>query len=260
MPSWRWLALSGALLAFVSVIICFVLWQSDPIDAFWHPVFASSAPVLLCVGNLEGGHGAPPNSNPELNPHLTLEEYHRSSSETILFGDASTMAQFTALLQTHHKQVRLVSQSDATFTDLQNGPAVLIGLMNNDWSRRLIPQLRYTVEHTSYSRMFIRDRNQPNNQSWAVDYATRYMDLTRDYALILRMVDPKTEQVVVVAAGLTSFGTVAAGEFLTNANEMRKLTSTAPRGWQDRNLEIVISTDVIGGRSGPANVLALYSW
>jgi hypothetical protein len=36
---------------------------------------------------------------------------------------------------------------------------------------------------------------------------------------------------VVVAAGITVFGTFAAGEFLTDKNEMKKLASFAPTGW-----------------------------
>jgi hypothetical protein len=74
------------------------------------------------------------------------------------------------------------------------------------------------------------------------------------------MVDPKTEQVVVVAAGMTVFGTSAAGEFLTNKTEMEKLALAAPHGWEKKNIEFVLSTDVIHGRSGPANVVAVQCW
>jgi hypothetical protein len=85
-----------------------------------------------------------------------------------------------------------------------------------------------------------------------------YLEVTKDYAIVLRMADPKTEQVVV--AGITVFGAFAAGEFLTDANEMKKLAAVAPRGWEGKNMELVLATDVIRGRSGPATIAAAQFW
>jgi hypothetical protein len=39
---------------------------------------------------------------------------------------------------------------------------------------------------------------------------------------------------VVTAAGLSAFGTLAAGEFLTTADEFRKIQTVAPKGWQQK--------------------------
>jgi len=65
---------------------------------------------------------------------------------------------------------------------------------------------------------------------------------------------------VVVAAGIAGFGTMAAGEFLTNPFYLEAIVKEAPRNWQRRNIQIVISTQVIGANSGPARVLATYFW
>ena len=108
--------------------------------------------------------------------------------------------------------------------------------------------------------VIIRDRENPSNNTWSIDYAAPYLSITKDYALVLRMVDPKTEQTVVVVAGITVFGTTAAGNFLTNTNEISKLAAVSPRGWEKKNLEIVLSTDVIGGLSGPASIVATQFW
>lgn len=78
--------------------------------------------------------------------------------------------------------------------------------------------------------MQIRDRNNPLNHDWFIDYYIPYLDVVKDYALVLRATDPKTEQMTVTAAGLSLFGTIAAGEFLTNPNEMQKLNAIAPKG------------------------------
>ena len=66
--------------------------------------------------------------------------------------------------------------------------------------------------------------------------------------------------IVVVAAGVEMFGTLAAGEFLTNASFLEAALHDAPRDWQHKNMQAVIATKVIGGISGLPRVLATYFW
>jgi hypothetical protein len=251
-------ALGVGIVACVAALLV-AMRAPNPFDSFWRPILSSRAPVLLCVGNLAGGRGSE-EGNQGLSSTLTLKEFHSSESETVHVYDAMTLARFAGLMQASGKQYQLASQSEATFTDLQKGPAILVGLMNNNWTESLVPQLRFTVEHPSPSRITIRDRKNPSNTEWSIDYSTPYLDVTKDYALVLRMVDPKTDQIVVVAAGITVFGTFAAGEFLTDKDEMKKLSSFAPRGWGAKNMELVLSTDVIRGHSGPAAIVAAQFW
>ena len=63
-----------------------------------------------------------------------------------------------------------------------------------------------------------------------------------------------------VAAGIGENGTVAAGEFLTDPEYMEALANKVPRDWSPENVEAVIATQVIGGRSGPPRVLAVHLW
>jgi hypothetical protein len=232
--------------------------RRDAFDSFWMPTLSSRAPVLLCIGNLQGGRGSQ-EENSNLNPTLSLSDFQNSPFETVNFHDVLTMTKFTRLMEAKGQQFELKSQSDTTFTDLQNGPTILVGLLNNNWTERLLPKLRFSVEQTS-NKVIILDSNNPSHKNWLVDYTTPYLNLTRDYALVLRMRDPKTEQMVVVAAGITVFGTVAAADFLTNRNEINKLVAIAPPGWEKKNMEIVLSTDVIRGRSGPASIVAAQFW
>jgi hypothetical protein len=174
--------------------------------------------------------------------------------------DAITVSRVTGLLQSYGKRYRVASQSEATFADLQNGPAVLIGLANNDWTERLVGKLRFTLERRPPGRLVLRDSSNPAREDWAVDYRMPYLSVTRDFALVVRVLDPKTEQMVVTAAGLSVFGTLAAGEFLTMPDEFRKIRGVAPKGWQQKNFELVLSTDVIRGKSGHPNIVAAHFW
>jgi hypothetical protein len=252
------------------VVACFLLFAGiatvvtaiharSPFEKFWRPVLSSRAPVLLCIGNVAGGR-RPPEERPVASPSVSLSDFHNSPSNTVNVYDAFTMAKFAGLMQANGRQFQLASQSDATFTDLQNGPAILVGLLNNEWTVGLVSKLRFTVDQPTPDKVSIRDRNNPSNHDWSIDYATPYLNLTRDYALVLRMVDPKTEQMVVVAAGITVFGTTAAGDLLTSEHEMAKLAAIAPPGWEKKNMELVLSTDVIRGQSGPPTIVAAQFW
>jgi hypothetical protein len=253
-----WIAAACLILCASVAAMARFLHPDDPFDSFWRPILSSRAPVLLCIGNEEGGLGAP-GDNRNLSPTVTLSDFQNLPIETVNEHDAITVSKLAALLVTQGRSYELKSQSDATFTDLQRGPAILVGLLNNNWTERLVPKLRFTVQQNG-KVVVIRDRNQPSAPGWSVDYATPYLDVTRDYALLLRMVDPKTEQTVVVVAGITVFGTSAAGNLLINRKEMEKLAAVAPPGWEKKNMELVLSTDVIRGRSGPANIVAAQFW
>ncbi len=84
--------------------------------------------------------------------------------------------------------------------------------------------------------------------------------MIKDYALVSRLNDPTTEQMVVVAAGLGSYGTEAAGEFLSNPKYMQNFISQAPSGWSKKNFQLVLETEVINDNPGQPHVVASQFW
>src|SRR5262249_42940408 len=151
------------------------------------PVFSSPNPILLCFGNVEGGQRSRAKTGAV--EGLTLLDYHASPSEMMLVPDAITVSRFTGLLQSKGKRYRLASPSEATFTRLPSCPAVLIGLANNDWTERLVGKLRFTLERRPPGKLVLRDSNNPSREDWAVDYRMPYLSVTRDYALVVRVLD-----------------------------------------------------------------------
>jgi hypothetical protein len=65
---------------------------------------------------------------------------------------------------------------------------------------------------------------------------------------------------VIIVAGVTSFGTRAAGQFITNAESLKALTATAPKDWASRNLELVVRTVVLKSDPGAATIVAARNW
>ena len=61
-------------------------------------------------------------------------------------------------------------------------------------------------------------------------------------------------------AGIGYWGSMTAGELVTSREQIDKIRASAPHSCQHKNLEIVLSTDVIDGLPGPPKVLATYFW
>jgi hypothetical protein len=257
-PRWRsWPAIWAAIVAIAACLS--VWWLASPksaLEKFWSPFFSSPNTALLCVGG-----GAQANAAAATDPMMTVLDFERQPSRRMHISDATALAEIAGLLQSKGKPYRILNRASATsFKDLQSGPFILIGGMNNEWTLRLTAGLRFSFERAPNSGGRVVDNQNPSSNAWAVDYAAPMAQLNRDYAIISRVRDPKTEQTAVVVAGIGSWGTQAAAEFVTNPEHLKKLEARAPRHWEGKNLQIVIATDVIRGSSGPPTVLAAYFW
>ena len=212
----------------------------------------SPNPALLCVG---GGGAAVP-----AEPPATLSDYERSPARRMNLSDAMAFAGLTGTLETNHKQFRILSRANATsYKDLQQGPFILIGGMNNEWTLRLTGNLRFYFDRQTTGARVV-DRKNPGSSAWAFHFDTPFTQPTRDYAIVTRLRDSPTEQAGLIVAGIGGWGTQAAGEFVSNPAHLAKLDSLIAPGWERKNLQVVIGTDVIRGSSGPPIVLATYVW
>src|SRR5262249_38215600 len=152
--------------------------------------------------------------------------------------DATTLSRVAGLLQSKGKAYQIKSSPFTSFADMRGGPVVLVGGFNNSWTLRLTSQLRFNFERDrTLNNCWINDRQNPSQKSWLVNVSTPYLKLAEDYALITRVFDPTTEQIVVVAAGIGIYGTMAAGEFVTGPSHMEELIRQAPKNWERKNIQ-----------------------
>jgi hypothetical protein len=84
--------------------------------------------------------------------------------------------------------------------------------------------------------------------------------LKEDFAVISRVENSRTRRITITVAGLYGFGTLAAGKFLTDPANLEAMAQRAPAGWQARNMQIVIRTEVIQDDAGPPTVVATAFW
>jgi hypothetical protein len=260
----QWLY-GGAVLAIAAALLA-VGWKltlpRPALDRLWAPVLESSSPVLVCVGQrafVAKPPSAPESDNQTAGPQTTLFQLYYLGSQNVALPDVITLGRLTGLLQAKGKAYHVRGEGSTTFDDVRDGPVILIGAFNNDWSMRLTGKRRFSFERDG-DVFWIKDSQNPSDKSLAVNYAVPYLQLTEDFALISRVLDPVTERTVVLAGGLTGYGTMAAGEFLSNPAYMETIVNRAPRNWGRKNMQILISTKVIDGKSGPPRVLLTHFW
>jgi hypothetical protein len=155
---------------------------------------------------------------------------------------------------------RLRLSGSTTLDDLQQGPVILIGGLDNEWTLRSLSHLRYRFAGTDQEQYWVVDTKSPGNRSWAVDLKTQYGSVKRDFALVARIHDESTGQIQVIVAGIGMSGTAAAGEFLVDPDRLQELREKVGTGFRDRDFEAVLGTDVVNGIPGSARILATAVW
>ena len=236
-------------LAALAVMTAGTQGSRNAAERFWGPVWRAGESATICVS---APHSAGESTDPT---YLQVMQTDRMA-----FADALAMARLSGVVREFGQRFEVRRGSSSTLADLQKGPLILIGAFNNPWTMRLTGQLRFSFDREPHVLGgVIRDRQNPS-RLWAHHPDLPYSQLTQDYALVSRFVDQRTEQPVVVVAGLGRDGTIAAGEFVSEPRYLEMLSAVAPRGWERQNLQVVLSTELINGNAGPPKIVAKHFW
>jgi hypothetical protein len=231
------------------------------VDDFWQPMTAGPATVTFCLG--EPARDSSRDTDPAQtiqHPKLAEPLYFRlRQSGLFALADVVTLTRMTDVLERQKKSFRVSAASAASFAQLREGPAVLIGAFDNLWTMRLTRDLRFGFDSID-GNAFIVDRKSSVKTTWFMAWDLPYEKLARDYAIVARYRDTLTGQPVVIAAGISEEGTEAAGELLSNPTDLDELLHNAPANWRNMNMEAVIETQVIDGHAGPPTVRAVEFW
>ncbi len=240
-------------------------WLNQPSaqDIFWKPVLDTPGAVLLAVGDVP--NGPPILSDATDNANISTPIPSPDSSGAVPFSDVVTIAKVAGVLEANQKVVLIRRENSRSFSDLREGAVVLIGAFNNEWSLRLTRQLRYSLALDAEKHLiYIKDAKNPASRSWC--WGTNQprshvlganSPRLQDYALISRIRDSGTGHVVVVIGGLYTYGTEAAGEFLTDPKLMQATIKQMQLSGSSQNLQIVLGTTVTDETPGPPKVLAV---
>ncbi len=226
--------------------------------SLWNPLFNVPRPVLIVLGTTHPSNMQPPSADTTFGEHNT-NPYHHVSVST-----AMALAHLVGALEQHKKSYEVKESRETTLPDVRSRPIILVGAINNDWTMRLTRPLRYHFTFTGNEEGAgvdsIVDTTNPQPTGWSLDSSQPYLSVTTDYAIVARFHDPTTEGPVLVIAGVGPYGTEAASEFVQSPQYLAQLEKALPPGWQNKNLEVVLKSDVIGSKAGPPVLLNAYSW
>jgi hypothetical protein len=244
-----------------------LLWQTmhrSALDFFWQPVVAAGEPVLLCVADQTETSGQILRDASDPTRQVLLKPMSKPTDNltTVAIDDLSAIVRIAGLLQSHGIRYSLRGEGVTSLADLRSGPAVFIGAFDNAWTLRLTTPLRYHFSNNpEMTEVRIVDSTAAQQSNWVVTRAVQISTNNyRDYAIVTRFTDSNTGKLTVIVAGLGRGGTIAAGEFLTDPADMAQLQRAVLAAGNKKNMEIVLSTQIIDGEPGTPKMEATYFW
>jgi hypothetical protein len=269
---WAPIAIAVAL---VILYVGMLRYSSSPEDQafnkFWSPVLENSRTVLIGIGNnpiyelSNAGEDEYYKNHPKtrfqemgLHSYLPLSpgesidsKYLRPAANTYLtIGDVGALSDIEYILAQQHIKIDVRFVNDLTYGDLRQNPTILIGAHNNLWTLNMTEDLRFGFQ----SHSTIVDRFSPQNQ-W-----TANSDRSETYAIAARLLNAWNGKVVMVIGGVGYAATRAAGDFIVDPQSILKMSKSLPKGWEKKNVEMVLHTTVKNQVPGPAEIVAAYCW
>jgi hypothetical protein len=269
---------SSAATIIILILASFLTWKLETpsaVDQLWDAVLLPHRVITFCLPSKAAGSKvavnagiiastlplsrAIPPSKP-LDPGSPTFLDHEKDGENVVFSDVLAAIKISNWIAVHNGEQRLRLDGTTTLDDLQQGPTILVGGLDNEWTLRAIAHLRYQFRGTDQEKYWIADTRNPGNREWQVDLKSGYSEFKRDFAVIARVHDDSTGQIQVIVAGIGMSGTAAAGEFLVDPARIDELRKRVGPGFRGRDFEAVLGTDVVNGIPGSARILAVEVW
>lgn len=250
------------------------------LNEFWAPLFATPQPVLICIASpvvytpslklfSEASRTHPGqyetqveqfNTQLQLDPNATLKWKDIVPRVDIYVNkdDAAVAARLSNLFAQIHKASQVRAGHALSYDDLRNSPAVLVGAFNNNWTMRTTAELPFVFREQNGIGWI--QESGTHGPAWRPGRDAQGNIILKDFAIVARLLNSETGQFLVIVAGVGMVGTEAAGAFVSRESTLETGLQLAPRGWQDKNLEMVLESEVIDAAAGPPRVLAAKAW
>jgi hypothetical protein len=236
----RLLWLLGGAAAIVGTVPFALTRGESPLDSFWEPVFATKTPLLIFV------------------PVLVRDGV---LTDSVGLGPAAAISAAAQYLTEKHQPYHLRFGSDLTFAQLREQPSLLLGGFSSEWTLRMTRELLFQLakadpEHRDPGSYVVDTKN---GKQWGPIHTTRGY-ANEDYAILCRLFDADNGQVVLVAAGITTFGTEAAATMLFDPALFSKIVEQGPADWKSKNMQAVIHITIVGTTPSSPQVVATHFW
>ena len=231
--------------------------EPEALSVLWGPVVEKTDSVLICVGQFSAQY-----------PRAISESAQTAApTETVfppdilLVRDATSATRVSAVIGRMGGNPRMLGTASTNFTDLQSTSGVLLGAFNNPWTLRLQAPLRYQFVRNATDQTYsIVDTKHPDPRLYQIDRTKPYSQSTQDYGIVARFLSPTTERETIIIAGIGANGTLAATSMATDERFFGELVRSAGKNAVKKNIEILVTTQIIDNRTGPPKVLDVQFW
>jgi hypothetical protein len=232
-------AAAAAMLAFFLVaVIHRATSQLSPIAKFWRPYIHQGEPII-CTAFPSVYTRIPEQIKDVSDTHAA----YLIKDELNYFGRSS----------------RVAMADDVGASDIRSSPVVLIGgPRTNRWTMSMTKDLKFSFETVDNKRRIV-DRDNPA-RFWEDRAASPDGAPAEDYVVITRLVNSPAGPAVICIAGIGVYGSQAGGRFLTDATVLQSVLRSAPEDWEDKNLQLVLKTKVVGGVPRAPYLVASTYW
>jgi len=174
----------------------------------------------------------------------------------VSLATSNSVSDLVAMLARKNDRYVIEPSSALTLTEIRGRPVVLLGVYNNEWTQREFDELRFRFAPQATRKIY--DSANPT-VTWTRPALLPYSEAD-DYAIIARFYSSLTRSPVLVLGGIGKNGTEAATQFVTDPRYLSSLERSLPKGWYNKNIEFVIKTKVIDGRTGEPTLEAVHLW
>lgn len=246
-------------------------------NAFWGPVTGVGKPVLICLvkpavyqpsralfdsyaAKHSGAFATPLERYTRVLP-LAPQETIRWSDMVPVYnsgpaiGGVHAAMNISALFGRRNMPFEVRFGDEVSFTELRESPAVIIGALNNRWMMQMSSDLHFVMQETK--RQLSIHETGPANRTWVDQNIPAGW---RDYGLVTRQLKGPTGQITIRIEGISDGGTQAGSELISNPRDLRNALQNLPKGWERKNIQLVVATDIIEGKPGPPQLVAFYVW
>jgi hypothetical protein len=144
--------------------------------------------------------------------------------------------------------------SGISVTDFRSGPTILLGGFNNDWTLEMMHQLRFQLQGHDHDQIV---DEMDKSRVWTRKFPEETFS-GDDYAVISRLPRSEMGNPVLAIAGIGMYANQAASDFLNDPDRLGALLKTLPKGWEQKNLQIILHTNIV--KDIPGAVTNVEAW
>jgi hypothetical protein len=261
-------AVVGAVLS-----VAWIVWRPvSALDKFWGPAIQSRRTPLILAEQygpssfVHRFNGELRKFDPELPASAKLlgSDLAETFGRSVMSGNVFALRNLDRLFLSAGQDPELRLGGELTMADLAERPIVLIGYFNNPWAKTVNTEKpRFTLATERRGDLFvhiIRDGQDPARQ-WSISSDRPWFENTPvSYAIVTRIYDRNSGRFLVSIGGMTHLATSAASDFVTHASYLKELQGKAPWGWEKRNVQAVLQTNIVNQTAAPPKLLATHFW